>query len=114
MKFEDLEHSVDSDAESARDTAIAVVLRAYLEEWGDENVTLLVPAAWEQIGLHKFLCSRVKLVFATEDTIIVAAFYNEKLQICHETGIHDLNLTQGLEMVFDRPDNLSIASRIHC
>jgi hypothetical protein len=51
---------------------ICQALKAYVEEWGPENVTILVPAAWKGYEGNDGFGS-VKLYCSTEDTVSILA-----------------------------------------
>jgi hypothetical protein len=50
------------------------VLRAYVEEWGAENVIILVPKHWRDY--QDGYCGRVRLEFVTENEISIRVEYD--------------------------------------
>lgn len=48
------------------------VLKAYVEEWGPENVTVHLPAAWYN---PSYSLGPTKLLFSTDSTIEIHAGY---------------------------------------
>lgn len=55
---------------SSEDEArLCLVLRCYVEEWGSDNVTVLVPGQWSGVGVGAI--GRVRLVYGTEDAIVI-------------------------------------------
>ncbi|PWT96293.1 MAG: hypothetical protein C5B53_09965 [Candidatus Melainabacteria bacterium] len=49
------------------------VLKAYVEEWGPENVIVSVPEHWSDYSTNSL--GRVRLEFATEDTVSIRVEY---------------------------------------
>jgi hypothetical protein len=50
------------------------VLKAYVEEWGPENVIVSVPEHWSDYSSNSL--GRVRLEFATEDTVSIRVEYD--------------------------------------
>lgn len=54
---------------------ICQVLKAYMEEWGTENVVVSLPRQWRQYGSENV--AGVRFEFSTENRISIRAEYNE-------------------------------------
>jgi hypothetical protein len=50
------------------------VLKAYVEEWGPENVIVSVPEHWSDYSTNSL--GRVRLEFKTEDTVSIRVEYD--------------------------------------
>jgi hypothetical protein len=50
------------------------VLKAYVEEWGPENVVVSVPHHWSEYSTNTL--GRVRLEFATENTVSIRVEYD--------------------------------------
>lgn len=50
---------------------LLLVLRAYVEEWGPENVTISVPTNW--LGVWDGDLGPVKLEYVTDNTVSIGA-----------------------------------------
>lgn len=50
------------------------VLKAYVEEWGPENVIVSVPSHWSEYSTNSL--GRVRLEFATENTVSIRVEYD--------------------------------------
>lgn len=50
------------------------VLKAYVEEWGPENVIVSVPKHWSEYSTSSL--GRVRLEFATENTVSIRVEYD--------------------------------------
>jgi hypothetical protein len=50
------------------------VLKAYVEEWGPENVIVSVPRHWSEYSTSSL--GRVRLEFATRDTVSIRVEYD--------------------------------------
>lgn len=50
------------------------VLKAYVEEWGPENVIVSVPEHWSDYSTNSL--GRVRLEFVTEDTVSIRVEYD--------------------------------------
>jgi len=50
------------------------VLKAYVEEWGPENVVVSVPQHWSEYSTNTL--GRVRLEFATENTVSIRVEYD--------------------------------------
>jgi len=49
------------------------VLKAYVEEWGAENVIVSVPSSWREFSTTTL--GRVRLEFTTENTVSIRVEY---------------------------------------
>ena len=54
---------------------ICQVLKAYMEEWGTENVIVSLPTEWRQYGTE--YVAGVRFEFSTERTISIRAEYKK-------------------------------------
>ena len=50
------------------------ILKAYVEEWGPENVIVSVPEHWSEYSASNL--GRVRLEFATENTVSIRVEYD--------------------------------------
>lgn len=50
------------------------VLKAYVEEWGPENVIVSVPSHWSEYSTNSL--GRVRLEFATQNTVSIRVEYD--------------------------------------
>ena len=50
------------------------VLKAYVEEWGPENVIVSVPEHWSEYSSNSL--GRVRLEFSTENTVSIIVEYD--------------------------------------
>lgn len=50
------------------------VLKAYVEEWGAENVLVSVPRHWQEYSNNSL--GRVRLEFATDNTVSIRVEYD--------------------------------------
>ena len=55
------------------------VLKAYVEEWGPENVVVSVPHKWSNYTADNF--GLVKLEYATADTVSIRVEYDNEVQL---------------------------------
>lgn len=60
------------------------VLKAYVEEWGPENVIVSVPSHWQDYGSSSL--GRVRLEFSTSDRVSIRVEY-EKVKIIYDVQL---------------------------
>ena len=60
------------------------VLKAYVEEWGPENVIVAVPEHWSDYSTNSL--GRVRLEFATSDTVSIRVEY-EKVRLNYDVQL---------------------------
>lgn len=60
------------------------VLKAYVEEWGPENVIVSVPSHWRDYGGSSL--GRVRLEFSTSDRVSIRVEY-EKVRIIYDVQL---------------------------
>jgi hypothetical protein len=59
---------------SCDEEKLCQVLKAYVEEWGPENVIVSVPRHWSEYSTSSL--GRVRLEFATRDTVSIRVEYD--------------------------------------
>ncbi len=58
----------------ADEDTLCQVLKAYVEEWGPENVIVSVPKQWMEYSANNL--GRVRLEFSTQDTVSIRVEYD--------------------------------------
>jgi len=61
---------------------ICQVLKAYMEEWGTENIIVSLPKEWRQYGSENV--AGVRFEFSTDDVIAIRAEYDDAVSVRYE------------------------------
>jgi hypothetical protein len=61
---------------------ICQILKAYMEEWGTENVIVSLPKQWREYGSENV--AGVRFEFSTSDVISIRAEYNNAVSVHYE------------------------------
>jgi hypothetical protein len=61
---------------------ICHILKAYMEEWGTENVIVSLPKHWRRYGTDNV--AGVRFEFSTEDTITIRAEFDNQVSVRYD------------------------------